>query len=87
MEISSEQRKSWMENPETAEWEAVIGPHYKKPGEPIDIENLFEVAESNCLGDLRERYEGKNAGQIAMNIRNQLRPLWKNGRLVLPPVR
>jgi len=84
MEITREQRDAWRENPETAEWEAVIGRFYKQPGRVADAEALFAIAEVNGLGDLRARYSHLNPGQIAMAVRNRLRPIWRAGRLKLP---
>jgi hypothetical protein len=82
MQITREQRDAWAANPETDEWEAVIGPVYKT-AEGVDVEALFRIADLNGLQDARERYGHLNTGQIAMNIRNRLRPIWRAGSLRL----
>jgi hypothetical protein len=82
MQITIEQRDAWAANPETEEWEAVVGPIYKGSS-GVDIEALFRIAELNGLHDVRERYGHLNNGQIAMNIRNRLRPIWRSGSLRL----
>jgi hypothetical protein len=84
MEISREQIEAWRENPENAAWEQVIGPCYKRPGHPPDLEALFAVADLNGLPGLRARYAGLNGGQVAMSLRNRLRKLWRAGVLKLP---
>jgi hypothetical protein len=84
MEISKDQRDAWRDNPENGEWEPVIGPFYKRAGGPADIEALLAIAELNGQPELRARYAHLNAGQVAMSVRNRLRPLWKAGRLKLP---
>jgi hypothetical protein len=82
LQITREQRDAWADNPETGEWEAVIGP-VCKTADGVDIEALFQVAELNGLHDVRDRYGHLNNGQIAMNIRNKLRPIWRAGFLKL----
>ena len=84
MEITQEQRSAWRDNPETAEWEAVIGPYYKRSGQVADVEALFFIADLNGVRDRQARYAHLNAGQIAMAVRNRLRPLWRAGKLRLP---
>jgi len=84
MEITKDQRDAWKENPETREWEAAIGPHYKRGDGTADVEALFVIAELNGKPDLRTRYAHLNPGQVAMSVRNRLRPLWRNGCLRLP---
>ena len=81
MQISQDQKEQWRENPETAEYEAFIGPIYKQLDGTLEIESLFVFAEGNGLGDFRQQYAHLNVGQIAMNLRNRLRPLWRTGRL------
>jgi hypothetical protein len=84
MQITADQRNAWRDNPETAEWESFIGPLYKKPDGTADIEELYRTAEANGITDARTKYGSLNAGQIAMNIRNRLRPLWRNGKFRHP---
>ena len=84
MEITSDQRDAWAKRAENHEWEALIGPLYKRQGGTADIEALHEIATLNGMLDTRARYRGLNAGQVAMNIRNRLRALWQKGDLKLP---
>jgi len=81
MEISSEQKEAWKNNPETAEYEELIGPIYKSEDGATDIEALLTFAEKAGLDDVRTRYAHLNSGQIAMNIRNGIRCVWRRGEL------
>jgi hypothetical protein len=83
MEITGDQRDAWSQRKENGDWERVIGPLYKRNG-TVDIEALHDIALLNGIYDTRTKYGSLNAGQIAMNIRNRLRPLWKSKRLKLP---
>lgn len=84
MDITSNQREAWSKRPENHEWEGIIGPHYKRPHGVVNIEALHEIARLNGLTDTRSGYGHLNVGQVAMNIRNRLRILWKQGVLKLP---
>ena len=81
MKITQDQREAWSLDEENKEFEAFIGPLYKRENGFIDIEALFDFAESVGLSDVRQKYQGLNHGQIAVNIRNRLRPLWRAGKL------
>ena len=84
MEITRDQVDAWSTREENHRWEAAIGPLYKRPDGTVDIEGLHEVAILNGLLDTRSRYEGLNTGQVAMNIRNRLRPLWLRNEFKTP---
>lgn len=84
MEITSDQRDAWAKRAENREWEALIGPLYKKPDGAADLDALHEIAILNGIRDTRSRYASLNTGQVSMNIRNRLRPLWRKGFLKLP---
>lgn len=84
MDITTDQRDAWSRRPENREWEAIIAPHYKRPDGVTDIEALHKIARLNGLMDTHSKYDRLNAGQVAMNIRNRLRVLWKQGLLNLP---
>ncbi|TRC92512.1 hypothetical protein FJV76_32385 [Mesorhizobium sp. WSM4303] len=84
MDITADQRDAWSKRPENGEWEAIIAPYYKRPDRVADLEALHEIARFNGLMDTRSKYDQLNAGQVAMNIRNRLRVLWKQGVLKLP---
>lgn len=84
MEITTDQRDAWAERVENHKWEALIGPLYKRSDGTADLSALHELAELNGLFDTRSRYRDLNAGQVAMNIRNRLRSLWRKEILKLP---
>lgn len=84
MDITSNQRDAWSNRLENREWEAIIAPYYKRSNGTADLEALHEIARLNGLADTRSKYDQLNAGQVAMNIRNRLRGLWKQGILKLP---
>lgn len=84
MEITADQRDAWAQREENRDWEALIGQFYKRPDGTADIERLHAIAILNGILDSHSRYIGLNAGQVAMNIRNRLRPLWRKGVLKLP---
>lgn len=84
MDITSDQREAWSKRPENLEWEGIIAPHYKRSNGVVDLEALHEIARLNGLMDTRSKYGQLNVGQVAMNIRNRLRILWKRGALKLP---
>nr|WP_295469742.1 hypothetical protein [Mesorhizobium sp.] len=84
MKITADQVDAWSKREENHRWEAVIGPYYKRSDGTVDIEALHDIARLNGILDTRSRYESLNTGQIAMNIRNRLRPLWLKGKLELP---
>jgi len=71
MEITQEQRSVWRDNPETAEWEAVMGPCYKRSGEVADVEALLCIAETRRRSRPSATMAGREAassGRDAMNV-------------------
>jgi hypothetical protein len=84
MQISLEQREAWASREENRKWEAVIGPHYKRADGSADIDALHELARLNGIDNTRQKYADLNPGQVAMNVRNRLRPLWISGVFKLP---
>ncbi|WP_141245135.1 hypothetical protein [Mesorhizobium sp. WSM3860] len=84
MDITRDQRFAWSKRPENHEWENLIAPYYKQTDGTVNVDVLHKIADLNGLFDPRKKYAHLNPGQIAMNIRNRLRVLWKNGSLNLP---
>ncbi|MER9848735.1 hypothetical protein NKJ55_15565 [Mesorhizobium sp. M0106] len=84
MDITRDQRDAWSRRAENREWEAIIAPQYKAPNGFVNLEALHEIARLNGLMDTGSKYDQLNAGQIAMNVRNRLRVLWKQGILKVP---
>ena len=84
MQITRDQVEAWSKREENHRWEAVIGPLYKGRDGAVNIDALHDIARLNGLLDTRSRYGNLNAGQIAMNIRNRLRPLWLRNEFKLP---